>query len=97
MNVFEVMDKTKRKIRLTQNRWRHITIKHPYMTNYLAEVEDTIINSQNIIAHEYGDLSDYYKYFKHRKDDLKLLKVVVKYLNGDGFVLSAYFVKNIAY
>ena len=67
------------------------------MTNYLAEVEDTVTNSQNIIAHEYGYLFDYYKYFKHKTDELKFLKVVVKYLNGNGFVLSAYFVKNTAY
>ncbi|GAI26275.1 unnamed protein product, partial [marine sediment metagenome] len=35
---------------------------------------------------------DYYKYYKNRK---QYLKVIVNYLNGNGFVISAYFVRNI--
>lgn len=34
--VFEVIDKTRRMIRLTKERWSHITTKHPYMSNYLT-------------------------------------------------------------
>ena len=37
----------------------------------------------------------YYQYFKYKKIPSKFLRVIVKYLNGDGFVISAYFVNNI--
>ena len=36
--IFEVEDKSGRKIHLSKERWEHITTKHPYMTNYLNEV-----------------------------------------------------------
>nr|MBI4156490.1 hypothetical protein [Candidatus Woesearchaeota archaeon] len=94
-NVFEIVDKTGRKIRLTKERWKHINLRHPYMTNYLKEVEETIKSPQKIISHDMGDLFDYYNYFKHKKGKLKFLKAVVKYLNGKGFILSAYFVTHI--
>ncbi len=92
---FEVIDKSKRKVHLTKERWAHITTKHPYMTNYLEEVKETIKNPEKVISHEIGNLFDYYKYSKNIKNKLKLLKVVVKYLNGEGFILSAYFVTRV--
>lgn len=93
-NIFEIVDKTGRNIRLTQKPWLHITTKHPYMANYLEEIKETLIFPTKIVQHPKGNLFDYYKYYKQRQE-LKFLKVVVKYLNGDGFVLSAYFVPQI--
>lgn len=93
-NIFEIIDKTGRNIKLTQKPWAHITTKHSYMTNYLDEIKETLINPTKIIPHIKGNLFDYYKYHKQGKE-LKFLKVIVKYLNGDGFVLSAYFVQQI--
>ena len=76
-----VLDKTGRKIHLTKERWKHITTKHPYMTNYLEGVKETTTNFQNTVPHLEGDLFDYYRYYKHRKEKAKFLNVVVKYLN----------------
>ncbi len=94
-HIFELTDKTGRKIHLTKERWNHITMKHPYMSNYLTEIEETIKSSQKIMPHERGNLFGYYNYYKHRKGKLKFLKIVVKFLNGEGFILSAYFVTHI--
>jgi len=93
--VFKVKDKTGRKIRLTKKQWNHITRKHPYMTNYVNEIKETIEKADNIVPHEIGNLFDYYKHYKHRKEKLKLLKIIVKYLNGEGFIISSYFVTHI--
>jgi len=35
MRIFEVKDKTKRKIYLTKERWSHITVEHPEITGYV--------------------------------------------------------------
>ncbi len=94
--VFEIVDKTGRRIHLTKERWRHITSPespHTYMANYLEETKQTLINPDTILL----DIDDeskakYYKYYKERK---QFLRVIAKYLNGGGFVISAYFVKNI--
>lgn len=92
-HVFEIIDKSGRKIILTKVRWEHITTKHPYMSNYLIEVEETIRNPLKIVPRDIGDIYDFYNYYKHKKGKLKYLKIVVKYLNGDGFIISAYFVR----
>ena len=53
------------------------------------------MNPLKIGPHEAGKLYDYYRYYKDRKKKAKFLQVVVKYLNGDGFVITAYFVRQI--
>jgi len=37
----------------------------------------------------------YYRYYKNIESSAKNLLVVVKYLNGEGFVITAYFVRSI--
>jgi len=80
MNIFEAVDKNIRKIRLTKNQWAHIRQEHPDVNNHY-EIEETIINPLKVLYLE-KNKSAYYKYFKHRKDPAKYLKVIVRYLNG---------------
>ena len=92
--IFEIVDKTGRKIRLTKEQWKHITSPsspHAYMTNYLEEVKETLIKPDKIIESVYDKYKiNFYKYYKNIG---KYLKVIVKYLNGDGYVITSYFVK----
>jgi len=94
--VFEIIDKTGRKIHLTKERWGHITSSsslHTYMTNYLEEIKQTLIRPDKIISSINEDTKvNYYRYYKEGK---QYLRVIVKYLNGEGFVISTYFVRNI--
>jgi len=63
------------------------------MTNYLEEIKQTLINPDKIISSIHDDNRlNYYKYYKNR---IKFIRVIVNYLNGEGYVLTAYFVKNI--
>jgi hypothetical protein len=63
------------------------------MTNYLDGVKQTLVNPDKNIVSVYDNRKiNYYKYYKENK---KYLRVVVKYLNGEGFVITAYFVSNI--
>jgi len=92
-SVFEVIDKSGRKIRLTKKQWSHITSPtslHAYMTNYLEEVKETLRNPDRMIE-SFNDESkvNYYKYYKNKKQNLK---VIAKYLNGEGFVITSYFI-----
>ncbi len=95
-NVFEVIDKTGRKIRLTKKQWSHITKKHPQVASYHEEIKETLKNPLKIT--DYGideEVGYYYKYLKHKISTEKYLLVIVKYLNEDGFVISAFFEKHI--
>ena len=96
MNIFELTDKTGRKINLSQKSWTHITITHAEMTNYLEEIKETLIKPLKIMRHpKKEDLYFYYSYQKHRKHPEKYLRIIVKYLNGRGFIITAQFLRSI--
>ena len=92
--IFEVVDKSRRKIHLSRERWLHI-LMHPEMSNQIESIKNTLEKPDVIIQFEYDlDVRFYYKYYKERKE---YLFISVKYLNGKGFVLTAYFVPRITY
>ena len=95
-NIFEVIDKSGRKIRFTKERWQPIPSPkslHPYMTNYLDEVKQTLENPDSIIINKYdGTKANYYKFLKDRK---QFLLVAVKYLNSEGFVTTSFITSRI--
>ena len=91
--VFEVKDKTGRKIRLTKKIWSKIRKKH-----YEIEDEELIIetlNKPNKIKDYDENIVYYYKYYKNRHLPKRFLLVIVKYLNGKGIVVTSYFVDKI--
>lgn len=98
MHVFTLTDKTGRIIRLTQKQWSHITAlesPHAYMANWVEQIKETLVKPDKIISSIYDEhKTNYYKYYKQTAT---YLKVIVKYLNGDGFVITAYFVRNLRY
>ncbi len=94
--IFEIIDKSRRKIRLTKKQWSQILRKHPYMANLIEEIKETLIKP--LIIKDYSleeDIRYYYSYLKNRKLPYKYLLVIVKYLNGEGFIVSSYLEKGI--
>src|SRR3989344_925484 len=91
--VFEIIDKTGRKIHLTNERWRHIIIKHPDIAGKAEEVKRLLEKPDLTTPHKFDDnMKNYYKY---NKKDKNYLLVSVKYLNGDGFVATAFYTTKI--
>lgn len=94
MRIFEIRDRSGRLIYLTDEQWKHIAKEHPEI-NRIEDIEETLKNPLKITTYEYDNsIKYYYKYFKERKIT-KYLMVIVKYLNGEGFVITVYFVKYI--
>ena len=93
VKVFEIKDKSGRIIYLSHEQWLHIH-KHPEMPSQLEKIKDTlekplkIIDVDNLVKY-------YYRYYKEVKSKAKYLRVIVKYLNGEGYIISAYFVEMI--
>ena len=93
--IFEVIDKTGRKIRLTKKQWSQISRKHPQVASCYEEIIDTLKNPLKITQSYEETKYYYYKYFKHKTEPEKYLKVIVKYLNGEGFIITALFDRKI--
>lgn len=92
-HIFEIIDKSGRKIHLTKERWSHINTKHSDMTDKIDEIINTLTKSTVIESHKFDDtMRNYYEYYKSEKC---YLHVSVKYLNGNGFVATAFLTKKI--
>jgi len=89
--LFEAVDKTGRKIHLSKERWTHIRKKHPEVVD-IDEIEETLKNPDKVTFPKLDENAGlYYKYFKHRHSPYKYLLVLVKYLNGEGYIVTAYY------
>ena len=91
--VFEIVDKSGRKVHLSRERWKHITFKHKNMSDKLENVKRALTNPTLVVPHKYDDkMRNYYLFLKLEKD---YLLVSVKYLNGEGYVATAFITKKI--
>ena len=94
--IFQITDKSGRKIHLSKERWKHINQEHPELSDYLEEIKEKLKNPTKVKEFDYdNDVRYFYKYYKNRESAAKYLLVIVKYLNGNGFIITAYFVRNI--
>lgn len=92
--VFEIFDKNKRKVHLAKERLRHIQ-KHPHMQDPTENIKDTLNNPLTIRFEDEKDVLYFYKEFKQMPQSEKYLIVSVKYLNGEGFVITSFFTNRI--
>ena len=80
---------------MTKKQWSHISLKHPQVANNKEIIIDTLVNPLKI-TRSFGEMKYYYyKYLKERGGPEKYLKVIVNYLNGEGFVITALFDRKI--
>ncbi len=93
-HIFEITDKNNRKIELTKRQWTHIKIHHSEVEDS-EEIKQTLLNPDKIFLDERENVENYFKFFKHKRQKSKFLKVVVKFLNTSGFIITAYYVRSI--
>ena len=94
--VFEIKDKTGRKLRMTDFNWHHISKRHPEIASQKEKIMETLENPDKITSSlEDKDVRYYHKYYKNLSFHYKFMRVIVKYLNGGGFIISSHFVKEI--
>lgn len=93
-NIFEIQDKTGRKIHLSEERWKHILKHADVNVDNLDEIKLALTNPTPLMSQSFDqNKGNYYLYNKQKKS---YLLVAVKYLNGDGFVTTAFFTKHIS-
>ncbi|MDI6731615.1 MAG: hypothetical protein QME05_03415 [Candidatus Margulisbacteria bacterium] len=87
-----VYSKNEVPIRLTEERWEHITKNHDYMSPYYFEIMETIADPELIIAGRVGELIA----LKAQKKSEKRLVVICREISkNNGFVITAFLTKKI--
>jgi len=89
--VFEILSKMGKVVSLDEERWRHI-LEHPEMKNQLGRIKETAVNPDEVRAsvHDSSVLL-FYKLYVETPVTEKYLVVVIKSLNGEGFIVTAFF------
>ena len=83
--IFEIIDKSGKKIHLSKEQWKHIVTE---LSNKIEDIKDTLTNPLTIRHSKYDEKVRWY--FRYYKNLSKYLMVSVKYLNGEGFVITAF-------
>ena len=81
-----------RRIRLPEERVRHILARHPYMASLWDEVAETLRNAEEIRRSNSDPetVRLYHKWFHGTVKGDKWVRVVVKVLPDDAYILTAY-------
>ncbi len=90
--ITEITDTSGRRIHLSKERWSHI-LKHPEMANQIEQIRETLERPDTII-HPKLDPQVHF-YFKYYKEKTEYLFISVKYLNGEGFIITSHYTDKI--
>jgi len=86
-----VISKNNIPIRLSEERWEHITKSHDYMASYYFEILESIADPEFIVRGSAGELIAVKKIKKN-----KYIVVVYRELSKtDGFIITAFITKKI--
>ena len=77
-------------IRLTDERWEHITEEHSELTGMRMNVLETVANPLRIAEGNTGELLAFREFIPG-----KYLVVVYRELSQDGFIITAFFTRRI--
>lgn len=92
MIVFETLSVQNKNIRLTETQWAHIRLKHAECEGQTDKMVSTITDPDVIRFDSREDVYHYSRYFQKTPVSDKHMLVIVRHLNGDGFVITAFFV-----
>lgn len=96
MRLFEIIDKSGRKIYVTNERWSHIASEHPIVADKIEDIKDTLAKPLTVTQSENDpNVRFYYRYYKNIKLKAKYLLVMVKFLNGGGFIITSFYTDKI--
>lgn len=92
-NIFEITDITKRTLRMTDFNWTHINKKHPEIASQQEKIIESLEKPDKVTdSIKDKNTKFYYKYYKDLPSPYRFVKTIVKYLNGDGYIISSHFV-----
>ena len=93
MDIFVIKDANGKHIRLSKERWAHITQEHQDIKG-VEDIKEVLL--QPTVIRPSDSDPDHVKWFyKFDKEEKLYLLVSVKYLNGEGFIITAYYTTRI--
>jgi hypothetical protein len=93
--LFEVESYDGKRVRLTHVQWLHIVFFHPEVESELDKLERTLKKPEIVVEGATSDTKVCYRVFRVTPVSRKYLAVVVKVLDGEGFIMTSYYTERI--
>jgi hypothetical protein len=93
--IFSVHSVLGRRIRLTDTQWRHIR-KRRELHGQLDNLRETLSSPESVFYVPYEDTYHYYRLYPQTLVGSKYMLVIVKHLNGEGFVITCFYARKIS-
>ena len=85
-----------RSIRLTEERQRHLQTAHPEMAGAVPRIAETLANPDRIVRSVTDETVElFYRHYPSTPVSSKFLCIVVKFVVGDSFIVTAYYTDTI--
>jgi len=91
MIIFTGQSILDRKVRLTRAQWNHIIFRHRELKGQEEKVKQTLQEPEIVFYSESDDNYHYYRLYSKTPVSKKYLLIIVKHLNGEGFIITAFF------
>jgi len=89
--VLEVRSKLGKVIRLDEDRWKHV-LEHPEMENQRFKIKETLVDPDEVRESVYkSSVWLFYRLYTKSPVSEKHLLVAVEVLDGEGFIVTAFF------
>jgi len=89
--VVEVGSKLGKAIKLDEDRWKHV-MEHPEMKNQIHRIKETLVDPDEVRESVRApSIWLFYKLYHHSPVSEKYMLVVVEVLDGEGFIVTAFF------
>ena len=95
MPVFEIDSRLGNKVRLTEVQWAHIRHSHKELDNQIQKMTLTLKEPDSVYHSPVEDNYHYFKWFEQTPVTAKYLLLIVKHLNKEGFIITAFFVSRV--
>ncbi len=77
--IFEIMDKTGRKLRMTDYNWQHIVRRHPEIASQKEKIIETLEKPDKITDSPNDEEAKHYcKYYKNLPSPYRFTRVIAK-------------------
>lgn len=95
MIIFTVQSILDKKVRLTPTQWNHTIFRHKELKGQEEKLKETLQKPEIVLYSDIDDNYQYYRLYSTTPVSEKYLLVVVKHLNGEGFIITAFFLREI--
>lgn len=95
MIIFETVSKLEKKIKLTETQWKHIKSKHKELIGQTNKMIETLNDPDIVFYSANDDVYHYYRLFPKTPVSNKHMLAVVKHINDEGFIITAFFISKI--